>query len=155
MAGYWLGPTTPEPVIPHFFYQEDIDGYEAFSKRILELEKANEDNHQILVLFTARSTRKTTDNEDENNMNSRGWDPDCNLFESVVEFLTIKREPRGWLLKVGIGTAFEWKDERKPFKTDPRLKITSVPTLLAWNTMKRISGFQAFQVENILVMLED
>jgi hypothetical protein len=59
------------------------------------------------------------------------------------------------LVKIGVGSPEEWKDERNPFKTDTRLKLTSIPTLISWNTMKRVSGYQAFQVENILVMLED
>ena len=153
MAGYWLGPTSAENIVPHYFYHENINGYEAFCKRIAELDTLNTENVQILLLFTGRTAKQS--DEEEDSVYTIGWDPDCNQFENVVDFLTVKREPKGWLLKIGVGDPMEWKNPQNPFRTDHRIKLTSIPTFMAWNTMKRISGSQCFQVENILVMLED
>jgi len=77
------------------------------------------------------------------------------IVEDVVEHLKVKSRAQGWLLKVRVGSPEEWRNPKNPFKLDRKLDVTSLPTLLAWNTMKRISGSQAFQIKSILTMLQD
>jgi len=146
MAGYWLHARTPDtpPQTPRLT-EETVESYDGFRKRIDELQRLNVENDQIFILFTG--------NLEEGS--SRTWCPDCNIFEDVIDFLKLKARPQGWFLKVRVGTVEEWRNPKNPYKVDHKLEVTTLPTLMVWNTMKRISGPQAFQILNILTILQD
>ena len=77
--------------------------------------------------------------------------------EEVVELVqtkVINPAPVGWLVKVRI-TREEWRSEKCPYKHDEELALTELPTMIVHNTMKRVSGRKAFNIDNIIVMLED
>jgi len=154
MAGYWLGSVTPEEQKPHFFFEERLIGYPAFQKRISELDELNLDNHQILLLFVGESD-KLVELEDGTFHPSRVWHQECQILEDVVDLLKPQCQPTGWLIHVGVGSLEEWKEHNNPFKKDPRLRILKLPTLFAWNTLKKVSGRHALKIPNIMVMLDD
>lgn len=48
-----------------------------------------------------------------------------------------------------------WKDPKCPFRTDPRLKLTSVPTLMLWGTPNRLNDAECQSIDNVRMILED
>ncbi|KAF5832472.1 hypothetical protein DUNSADRAFT_11609 [Dunaliella salina] len=57
------------------------------------------------------------------------WCPDCKRAVPGV-LSALKENGVGSLLLVRVGSRAEWKSPDHPFKTDPSLKISGVPTLV-------------------------
>jgi len=72
----------------------------------------------------------------------------------LVQTKVINPAPLGWLVKVRI-TKEEWQSRKCPYKRDKEFKLTELPTMIVHNTMKRISGRKAFNMDNIIIILED
>lgn len=58
------------------------------------------------------------------------WCPDVRRALPVVRARVAER--RGTLLEVCVGQRTAWKDMSHPFRLDPRLKLTGIPTLVRW-----------------------
>jgi hypothetical protein len=63
--------------------------------------------------------------------------------------------PSGILLRVKVGNRDQWKSKDSPFRTDPKLKLTSIPTLVVWDTSKRLSDSQLTNPSNIELLFEN
>jgi len=128
---------------PPQLIKETVVGYEAFKKRIEELTAAHQ---KVVVLFTGSKT------DDERR---KSWCPDCNDLEDVFKSFKVKFKPQGFLLTVDVGNRDQWKSPTTPFRTDPKLKLTSIPTLLVWGTQKRLSHEAILNEENLAMLFED
>lgn len=83
--------------------------------------KRSEEEPLLFVLFTSGTS-----------VDGTPWCPDCMLADPCVR---IEAESRGiFLMEVEVGSVQEWKEiiGKHPFKHDPRLRLTSIPTLTTW-----------------------
>ncbi|GLI65588.1 hypothetical protein VaNZ11_009162 [Volvox africanus] len=70
----------------------------------------------------------TTDNDPST---GKPWCPDC--VRAVPPIQAVAARSPGTLLEVTVGPRSAWKgNPSHPFRVDPQLKLTGVPTLLAW-----------------------
>jgi len=59
------------------------------------------------------------------------WCPDCaRMIEGARRRV---RDAGGTLLEVEVGQRQVWKDQSHPFRTDPSLRVTGIPTLMRWD----------------------
>jgi thiol-disulfide isomerase/thioredoxin len=67
------------------------------------------------------------------------WCPDCRRAQPAVERAAAAAGAA--LLVVEVGDKAGWKSAAHPFRTDPGLKLTCIPTLLAWDAaLGAVSG---------------
>lgn len=48
-----------------------------------------------------------------------------------------------------------WKDPKCKFRTDPRFKLTSIPTLMVYKSVERLNDVECQNKENIKMLLEE
>ncbi|XP_034252184.1 thioredoxin domain-containing protein 17-like [Thrips palmi] len=69
----------------------------------------------------------------------KSWCPDCVKAEPVVEKVMKTSAPGdAHFLHVSVGEKAEWRDPGCPFRTDSRLKLTCIPTLMQWGTSRKL-----------------
>jgi len=118
--------------------EETVKGYEAFKQRIDALKKKHD---RLFVLFTGSP-----------NENGASWCPDCVEFEALFHSFKNRSNLRGYLLIVEVGNREEWKSKDTPFRTDPKLKLTSIPTIMQWGGPRKLSNSDIL-TESILSLL--
>lgn len=122
--------------------EETVKGYEAFKEKIAILEKSH---NKIYIVFTGG----------EEKTSRLSWCPDCNDFYTTFAAFKMKHQLEGFLLYVDVGQRGEWKDKASPFRTDPLLKLTSIPTLMMWGTPKKLSNDLILQEDALEMLFED
>jgi len=121
--------------------EELVHGYASFKNRVEELKSSQA---KLFVLFTGSK------------VGGSSWCPDCNDLDEVLKSLKAKVNPDGYLLTVDVGGRDEWKDKANSFRTDPNVKISSIPTLVLWGTQRRLSEDSVLDVENLeMLFCED
>ncbi|KAI6174854.1 Thioredoxin domain-containing protein 17 isoform X2 [Aphelenchoides bicaudatus] len=65
------------------------------------------------------------------------WCPDCQKSDETVK--TKLNESSLQTIICNVGFKETWKDEKNPFKTDEKLNVGSIPTLLNFTTNERIT----------------
>jgi len=121
----------------------EIEGYENFKGEIPLLEK-DADKKPLILLFTGSE-----------NADGHSWCPDCVVLEKTLETFKAKEGPTGCLVRVKVGPRDYWKDKNCPFRTDAKLKLSSVPTLMAWGTPKRLDGDSVNNLDNLSMLFEE
>ncbi|KAL3133508.1 Thioredoxin domain-containing protein 17 [Trebouxia sp. C0009 RCD-2024] len=80
------------------------------------------------VLYTA----------DMDDATQQPWCPDCQQADPIIE--EVIKESGGTLLKVKVGDKASWKSQDHPFRQDPQLHLTSIPTLMHWKADSTCPG---------------
>ncbi|XP_026283399.1 thioredoxin domain-containing protein 17 [Frankliniella occidentalis] len=69
----------------------------------------------------------------------KSWCPDCVKAEPVVEeVMKTSAASNAHFLHVSVGDRSAWRDPNCSFRTDARLKLTCIPTLLRWGTSEKL-----------------
>lgn len=82
------------------------------------------------------------------------WCPDCVAAKPVLED-ALKKAPQDTTLVMCYIERAIWKDMKNPFRTDEKLKLTCVPTLLKWGTTQRLDDAQCQKKDLVEMLLED
>lgn len=142
----------PRPRIhaPHLLKTEHIHSYEYFQFRIKELNQKTTSigstNEKIIVFFTAN---------DKPGRRSGTWCKDCNYVESLIAKFKIPKEDGSYLIRVKVGTLEEWKSPTNPYRTDPRIRLTSIPTIVVWNRdYYRLEGEAILDVKQLMAVFD-
>ncbi|CAD6199778.1 unnamed protein product [Caenorhabditis auriculariae] len=100
--------------------QLTADGYDGYQETIKSLK-----GQKIIALFTGSKSLST----------GKSWCPDCVEAEPVVEKFVknLKTDEDLVFITCFVGNRDTWKSSDSPFRTDPNLKLTSIPTLLNVN----------------------
>eukprot|EP00884_Botryococcus_braunii_P014154 jgi/Botrbrau1/2273/Bobra.101_2s0096.1 len=61
----------------------------------------------------------------------QAWCPDCARSEEVIRQGVLATG--GSILEVQVGPRAVWKDPSHPFRQDPSLKLTGIPTVMLWS----------------------
>ncbi|XP_041377040.1 thioredoxin domain-containing protein 17-like [Gigantopelta aegis] len=118
----------------------NIEGHDAYCKALEE--------HKGKTLFAL-----FCGNEDP--ATGKSWCPDCVVAEPVVE-RNLKHVPDdAVLIHCSVGDRPYWKDQNNAFRTDPKLKLKSVPTLMKVGTPQRLEEEQCTKDDLIQMLFED
>jgi len=117
--------------------EASVEGFDAFQRKIKELVGADP-NARIFIMFTGNP---------ESDKGS--WCPDCRELEALLLKVLPIVKPAGTLLRVLVGHRPEWKSPDSPFRTDQKLRLTSIPTLLEWGTVRRLSDHDVESQANV------
>ncbi|KAA3675332.1 uncharacterized protein DEA37_0010931 [Paragonimus westermani] len=115
---------------------EDID-------TLLNSVKLNKDK-RVFVLFSG------TPKEDGSN-----WCPDCVQAKPIIEKALSKLPANGVFFTVHVGDRNSWRSPSNVFRTHPKCKVSSIPTLIEFDTVKRLSGNEILQQSLIELLFEE
>lgn len=118
-----------------------VEGFDAFAEK-LETYKAS--GKPIFVLFSGSK-----------DANGKSWCPDCVVAEPVVKTSLMKAPEDAVFLYVGVGGRDFWKDPKCIFRTDPRTKLKSVPTLMKVGGPQRLEEEQCAKADMVEMLFED
>ncbi|GIY20580.1 thioredoxin domain-containing protein 17 [Caerostris darwini] len=117
-----------------------VEGYEAVKKAIDENSKAN----SLFVLFCGSKDDK-----------GQSWCPDCVSAEPVIEEgLKIAPEDSVFIY-CSVGDRTYWKNPNNEFRKDEKLRLTGVPILIKWNTVRRLDDEQCRSAALVTMLFEE
>ncbi|CAI5445244.1 unnamed protein product [Caenorhabditis angaria] len=102
--------------------QYTAQGYEAFQETLKSIGAGK----RIVALFTGSKSLIT----------GQSWCPDCVVADPIIEKVINSQEIQSLdvhFIIVFVGNREVWKSPDSPFRTDPKLKLTCIPTLLEVN----------------------
>ncbi|XP_065663715.1 thioredoxin domain-containing protein 17 isoform X2 [Hydra vulgaris] len=107
----------------------------------------DENSHasRIFVLFTGQEDPAT----------GKSWCPDCVRADPVIEKCITKMNQDDVFIYCVVGDRPTWKDPLSPFRTDPKLLLKAIPTLVKWNTHERLVEDQCANEELVSMLFED
>lgn len=119
-----------------------VTGYENFIAKIQELEKAG---REVYCVFSGSK-----------DANGKSWCPDCVTAEPVIRGC-LKNMPEGSVfVYCQVGERAYWKDKSNDFRTNPKMKLTGVPTLMKWGSPnQKLVEENLFKPDMINMMFED
>eukprot|EP00245_Coleochaete_scutata_P005344 TRINITY_DN1881_c0_g1_i1.p2 TRINITY_DN1881_c0_g1~~TRINITY_DN1881_c0_g1_i1.p2 ORF type:complete len:129 (+),score=16.20 TRINITY_DN1881_c0_g1_i1:258-644(+) len=96
----------------------EVKGAENFYSAIAPLEK----NSDLFVLFLADTDPET----------GLSWCPDTVRADPIIMETFRNTAKSTTLVRVYVGDRPTWKDPNHPFRHDPKIMLTGVPTLMRW-----------------------
>ncbi|XP_026747637.1 thioredoxin domain-containing protein 17-like [Trichoplusia ni] len=119
----------------------DLVGYEEFKRYVETL-----DSKASKAIFYFSGTKLA---------DGTSWCPDCVEAEPIVK--TFMNELKKDLIfgYVDVGDRPSWKSATCPFRTDPRLKLMVIPTIIVWKGVQRLEGTQCTKVDLLQMLVED
>lgn len=118
-----------------------LQGYKNFLEYVHDLETAE----SVYILYTGTKLPDT----------GKSWCPDCVEADPFIEqgFEVAPEETQ--LVIVEVGDRSFWKDRNCPFRTNPITRLKVLPTLIKWNTEKRLEGDQLLKPELIDMLITE
>ncbi|XP_064071613.1 thioredoxin domain-containing protein 17-like [Vanessa tameamea] len=83
------------------------------------------------------------------------WCPDCVVAEPMVKAFVSELNKNIIFVYVSVGDREYWKDRACPFRTDSRLKLMVIPTIIKWKGVQRLEGSQCGQRDLLQMLFED
>lgn len=84
------------------------------------------------------------------------WCQDCITAKPIIEEAMAKfADPHIHIVYVQVGDKDYWKSLNCGFKKDTRIKLTVIPTLVKWNTQKKLVGKQCEKIELLELMFTE
>ncbi|KAK7478253.1 hypothetical protein BaRGS_00030511 [Batillaria attramentaria] len=119
--------------------QIHVEGYDAFNKAVEENK-----GQKIFALFSGSK-----------DASGGSWCPDCVTADPVIE-RNVKTAPENAVfIHCGVGERAFWKDQSNIFRTDPKLKLKCVPTLLKLGTPQRLEEGQCADDNLVQMFFEE
>ncbi|KAJ8725883.1 hypothetical protein PYW08_004066 [Mythimna loreyi] len=119
----------------------ELHGYEEFVKYI---EAVDPKGPPILLSFSGSKLPS-----------GESWCPDCVEAEPVLKAYLSELTRDIIFVYVDVGDSVTWKDKACPFRTDPRLKLMVIPTLIRWKGVQRLEGSQCGKRDLLQMLFED
>ncbi|XP_021001696.1 thioredoxin domain-containing protein 17 [Parasteatoda tepidariorum] len=117
-----------------------VEGYEAVKKAISE----NSNSNALFVLFSGSK-----------DANGQSWCPDCVTADPIIEEGLQSAPEDSVFIYCGVGSRDYWKNPNNDFRKDEKFKLTSVPTLMKWNTARRLDDDQCKSAALVTMLFED
>ncbi|XP_050678567.1 thioredoxin domain-containing protein 17-like isoform X2 [Leptidea sinapis] len=119
----------------------DIKGYEDFVKYV---ESLDINGPPVFVYFSGSK-----------NADGNSWCPDCVEAEPVIKSYFTELQKNIIFVYVDVGDRDYWKNKACPFRTDSRIKLMVIPTLIKWKGVQRLEGSQCNKRELLQMLFED
>lgn len=95
-----------------------VDSYEDFQNLMKTLE-----NKLVIVYFTSY------------------WCPFCEITWPTLDANLEKHHKQDFhFVRVEIGDPHTWRDKQNPYRIDPKIKLKMLPSVLKWNSHKKLEG---------------
>ena len=120
----------------------DVTGFDAFIQKYEELKSTNK---TIIGMFSG--------GKDENT--GKSWCPDCVVAQPVVDEALQKASSDTIYIYCSVGGRDFWKDKSNVFRTDSRLRLKSVPTLIKFGTPQRLEEAQCASKDLVEMLFEE
>uniref|UniRef100_A0A914XKV0 Thioredoxin domain-containing protein 17 n=2 Tax=Plectus sambesii TaxID=2011161 RepID=A0A914XKV0_9BILA len=120
---------------------KEVEGYDSLKSELKSLEKSDK---PVFVLFTGSK-----------DSSGKSWCPDCVTADPVVHASVKEKLSEGVFITCQVGPRDFWKNQSNPFRTDSKLKITAVPTLIHWGQSNRLVEEQLFKRDMVDMLFED
>ncbi|XP_069673608.1 thioredoxin domain-containing protein 17 [Periplaneta americana] len=120
--------------------RSEVEGYDAFCKLIKELETQD----KTVYVFFSGSKDST----------GKSWCPDCVVAVPVLEKALETAEDIHFVY-VGVGDRAYWKDPNCPFRTDKRLRLKCVPTLIKWGQPDKLEDEECSKADLVSMLFEE
>lgn len=119
-----------------------VEGYQAFIDKVTALEK---EGRTVYCMFCGSKDKS-----------GESWCPDCVTAEPVVEECLKNLPTSAFFLFCSVGERDYWKNKTNEFRTDKRLMLSGVPTLLKWGQPnQKLAEEQLFKPDLINMLFED
>ncbi|XP_071533946.1 thioredoxin domain-containing protein 17-like [Panulirus ornatus] len=119
----------------------EVEGFDAFVEQVDSFKSSGK---PIFVLFSGSKDAQ-----------GKSWCPDCVTAEPVVKGALDKAPGDAVFIYVGVGGRNFWKDPKCVFRTDPRTKLRSVPTLMKFGSPQRLEEEQCAKADVVEMLFED
>ncbi|XP_038054847.1 thioredoxin domain-containing protein 17-like [Patiria miniata] len=83
------------------------------------------------------------------------WCPDCVDAEPVVTAGLASAPDDAVFIYCCVGDRAFWKDQQNGFRTNNKVKLSAVPTLLKWGTQKRLVEEECKKPDLVKMFFED
>merc|ERR1719204_3050290 len=98
-----------------------VEGFDGLQKRIAEDPACKTD--RLFVLFSGSVDAAS----------GESWCPDCVAADPCIDQALKDVDDDLVLICCAVGDRATWKDQKNKFRTDPKLSLKGVPTLLNWH----------------------
>ncbi|ETO18237.1 hypothetical protein RFI_19042 [Reticulomyxa filosa] len=123
-----------------------VNGMDELNSR---LEESSKKYARVWVLFCGTIDEKT----------GGSWCPDCVEADPVINKCLSKLSDKEWdksiFIKCYVGDRPFWKDPNCIFRKDKRFSLKAVPTLIEWNTPKKLIDAECKKEVMVSALLED
>ena len=101
---------------------------------------------RVFVLFCGNRDEET----------GESWCSDCVKADSVInKVVSEQTDDNATLIVCTVGDKPSWKDPNNPFRTHKTLKLTGVPTLMEWDTPKRLGPEECAKTDLVQLLFEE
>ncbi|KAL5016679.1 hypothetical protein ScPMuIL_006268 [Solemya velum] len=119
--------------------QIHVEGHDGYTKAVDENK-----GKTMFVLFSGSPSQ-----------NGESWCPDCVTAKPVVERNLQYVDKDAVFIHCGVGDRAFWKDPKNIFRTDPKLKLKSVPTLLRVGKPQRLEEEKCAKDDLVKMLFSD
>jgi len=109
--------------------RRELEGFAAFEEVYAELNGSDKD---VFLLFSGSLDPAT----------GKSWCPDCVTAEPVIDAAMASAPDDAIFVHIHVGPRDFWKDPSCVFRTDPRVRLKGVPTLLKLGSQERLQEEQ-------------
>ncbi|XP_072163897.1 thioredoxin domain-containing protein 17-like [Diadema setosum] len=89
------------------------------------------------------------------NSDGASWCPDCVTAEPVVMKCLEAAPENAVFIYCSVGDRASWKDPNNSYRTHPKLLLKGVPTLLQWNTPKKLVEEECAKEDLVSLFFEE
>lgn len=120
----------------------EVNGIEEFNSKYDSLKSSKK---SIIAMFSGGKDPAT----------GKSWCPDCVVAQPIVDSVVASASDQFIYIYCSVGGRDFWKDKNCIFRTDPRLRLKSVPTLLKMGTPQRLEEEQCADKSIVEMMFEE
>ncbi|KAF2349561.1 Protein of unknown function DUF953 thioredoxin-like [Trinorchestia longiramus] len=120
----------------------EVSGIEAYKEKLDSLKGSSK---TIIAMFSGGKNPNT----------GKSWCPDCVVAKPIVDSAVAKASEDFVYIYCSVGDRDFWKDKNCVFRTDPNLRLKSVPTLIKVGTPQRLEEAQCADANLVSMMFED
>ena len=120
----------------------EVTGFEAVVAKLDELKVTGK---TIIAMFSGGKDEST----------GKSWCPDCVVAQPIVDCAVEKLSDDFIYIYCSVGGRDFWKDKSNVFRTDPRFRLKSVPTLIKIGTPQRLEEAQCADSSLVQMLLEE
>uniref|UniRef100_A0A2P2I025 Thioredoxin domain-containing protein 17 n=2 Tax=Hirondellea gigas TaxID=1518452 RepID=A0A2P2I025_9CRUS len=121
--------------------KHEVSGFEDF---ISKWESVKATKKTIVAMFSGGK-----------DSSGKSWCPDCVVAQPVVDAAVDKASDDFIYIYCSVGGRDFWKNRNCIFRTDPRLRLKSVPTLLKLGSSERLEESQCADASLVRMLFED
>lgn len=98
----------------------EVEGYSSLLEAVKPFEESDK---KVFVMFSGAIDKAT----------GKSWCPDCVTYGPVVDKVMSEVEDENVVyIYCSVGGRDYWKNQSNEFRTDPKMKLAGVPTLMVW-----------------------